>query len=193
MFRQFTKNINQEFFAFGRRRCDTRSQIPNVTAARIIRYSSAFASRRRERERTQLTRMKGGGVQTVHERLTAFTASLIRFYNHEANHARAFSRFGGLYELPTRALLSAAALARGASVVTDITVVSRRALTTLALIFLSRYNAKIHRSLEEIKKDGGSRRYCTMSLFGKRSILESYNCKKVSYLYSHCIKYAVVQ
>jgi len=114
MFRQFTKNLNQEFFAFGRRRCDIRSQIPNVTAARIIRYSCAFASRRRERERTQLTRMNSG-VQTVHERLTAFTASLIRFYNHEANHARAFGRFGGLYELPTRALLSAAALARGFS------------------------------------------------------------------------------
>lgn len=32
----------------------------------------------------------GGGAQTVHERLAAFMASLIRFYNHEAYRARAF-------------------------------------------------------------------------------------------------------
>lgn len=134
-------NVSQDFFCI---------HLSTVTFPRKFRMSSqrelftTAAHLHLAEGREQLTRTNDDGVQTVHERLTAFTASLIRFYNHKANRARAFGWFGGLYELPTRTLLSATTSC-GALVVTDITVVSCHTLTTFGLIFLSTYNANTPR------------------------------------------------
>lgn len=194
--------MNQEFFASVRLSAVTLARKFRMSPQRELFATAAhlhLAAKGRGAD-AQLARTNGGdaGVQTVHERLTAFTASLIRFYNHEANHSREHSAdLGGLYELPTRALLSAAtsrARARPRSLSIS-PVVSRRALTTFALIFLIHvYNAKTPRqstvnSLEEIEK--GRRRgtrqehFCIWRLFGNDRSSKATTIKSISYLYSH--------